>query len=149
MAIITEKSVVAASIDNLWEYVLDPAHFIDSFSEAFGFYYESLPIKFTEIDELKFEMHRWYVAQEWIIEVDVRDSTKEIILTQTHGPFRRWRYLLKLEDHGEGQCLLIESIDYKMKFSILGGLVDDLFLKSDLKNQLKKRHEYIKRNPLA
>lgn len=141
MANITEKSILPGSLENRWQQCLDPANLMDSFASFYGFYYDSLPISFEDVSELSFEISRWMIGQEWKLSVDVREDIHQIILTQLHGPFKRWRYIIKLEKHDDEQTLLVESLSYKMKFSVLGGLVDDLFLKAELREQIRSRQE--------
>lgn len=144
MSSIVEKTVISKSVVELWEQVLDPATFVESFSDSYGFLYDVLPSAFVDQGILRFEMSRWYVGQEWVLEVNINEDRHELVLNQKTGPFKKWRLKLGLEDHGDGQTLVTESLNYKMKFSILGGIVDDLFLRRDLKLQLKTHQSYLR-----
>lgn len=144
MSSILEKTVITKSVDELWELVLDPATFVESFSDNYGFQYDVLPSKFVNGAVLSFEMSRWYIGQEWKLEVNLREDTKDLFLSQVHGPFKKWRLHIKVEDHGDGQSLVTESLIYKMPYSVLGGIVDDLFFRRDLRQQLKSHQSFLR-----
>lgn len=144
MSSIVEKTVISKPIDSLWEQILDPASFVESFSDAYGFSYDVLPAKFSDGGVLRFEMSRWYVGQEWLLEIAIHEERHQIVLNQKLGPFKKWKLSLSLEEHGEDQCLVTEALNYKMKFSVLGGIVDDLFLRRDLKLQLKTHQNFLR-----
>ena len=148
MAHIIEKRILSGDIESRWQQLLDPAQWVESLSNSYGFYYEQLPARFADRQELKFEMSRWYIGQAWRIGVELKEEKKQILLTQKEGPFARWRYHLQLEIHDKDSCLLIESIDYKMRFHLIGGLIDDLYLKQDLQLQLKRRQAVLERQKI-
>ena len=63
MSSIVEKTVISKPVPELWEEILDPATFVESFSEAYGYQYDVLPVKFTHGGKIRVEMSRWYIGQ--------------------------------------------------------------------------------------
>lgn len=95
--------------------------------------------------EYEFLMTRFGFAQS--VRLRVEDFLKGSRLTyrQAEGLFADWIHTMKFEDHGENQTLVIDYVDYKVPFGLMGYLADDLFVRRDMKQILASRFELAKK----
>ena len=63
---------------------------------------------------------------------------------QTKGPFKHWKLITRVSDHGENQSLIQHIIKYEMPYSIVGSLLDDLFVKNEIQEQIGHFQAYLR-----
>lgn len=95
--------------------------------------------------EYEFMMTRFGFSQ--TVRLRIEDYLKGSRLTyrQSEGLFADWMHTIKFEDHGENQTLVVDYVDYKVPFGLVGYLVDDLFVRRDMKQILTRRLESAKK----
>ena len=98
-------------------------------------------VELTEGSEYSFVMTRFRVSQRvrWKVSEVVKGS--RVTYSQVEGIFPRWEHTLFFEDTGEGGTEVIDRLDYRLPFGILGLVISDLIVRKDLQNLLNERLE--------
>ena len=89
--------------------------------------------------EYEFLMTRFGFSQAVCLRIEDYLKGSRLTYRQSEGLFADWVHTIKFEDHGEQQTLVIDYVDYKLPFGLVGYLADDLFVRRDMKRILSHR----------
>jgi ligand-binding SRPBCC domain-containing protein len=98
--------------------------------------------KLKKGSEYEIKITRMGISVVWGIVIEDMELNEFVRNRQSHGPFALWVHTQKFEDHGES-TLLTDLIEYDTPFGLLGKLADDIFVRRDLGNIFRHRHENI------
>ncbi|NBX75759.1 MAG: CDP-paratose 2-epimerase [Proteobacteria bacterium] len=76
----------------------------------------------------------------WKTRIDSWEPQKSFIDRQLKGPYRQWIHLHEFQSC-RGGTLMIDTVEYKVPFGILGELVTSLWVKRDLEKIFNYRLE--------
>lgn len=142
MAIFQHSTVIPASQQELFDHLFHSENWENGVPPVLSAeLIDKQPIRIGTI--LKWRVSRFGVSHVWLLRVSDFIPNNLVILTQSIGFFDRWVHTQTLKEHGDGQTLLTDIIEYEMPLGILGRLGDDLFFRKDLKNLIEARHESI------
>lgn len=89
--------------------------------------------------EFLFLMERFGVEQTVRYTVDKIVHGHSLTYRQVSGIFASWQHTMKFEDHGNGQTLVSDIVDYEMPFGLLGRLADDFYMHREVQKILEHR----------
>ncbi len=69
------------------------------------------------------------------------DEPHYFIERQISGAFEEWLHTFKFEEHSEKSTLVTNIIDYSLPLGLLGTLLDDLYVRADIKRILINAHQ--------
>jgi ligand-binding SRPBCC domain-containing protein len=102
------------------------------------------PIKKGAEYEVKITRYGIHYPLTYIIE-DC-DQPSYFIERQISGVFEEWLHTFKFEEHSETSTLVTNIVDYSLPLGILGTLLDDLYVKADIKRILIRSHDNLQKH---
>lgn len=89
--------------------------------------------------EIHYQMTRFGLSH--VIRFRIEDCVRgqRVMYRQMEGVFQSWTHVMRFEEHGGGQTLVTDIVDYKVPFGLLGYLSDDLYIKRDMRRIIEKR----------
>ncbi len=103
--------------------------------------------------EFEAVLTRFHVTVRVVARIEEAVAGERIAYRQLSGFFREWRHLMILDEHGPAQSRLTDIVEFTMPGGLLGSLVDDLIVKSDVGRTLEFRAakivEHFERAPRA
>ena len=142
MAHFEHSSVISAARNQVFDYVSN----INSLPEIMSVDYKiesTAPVGKLKVgSEYEIKITRMGISVAWSIVIE--DVVPNVFVRdrQSRGPFALWIHTQKFEDHGES-TLLTDLIEYDVPFGLLGKLADDIFIRRDLENIFRHRHQKI------
>ncbi len=92
---------------------------------------------------LKWRLSRYGVSFDWGVKIDSIRSGEKLVVMQSTGPFEEWVLTQELSEHGESSTKIKDTIEYRLPLGLIGCLLDDLYIRRELKKLLESRHEKI------
>lgn len=90
-------------------------------------------------NELHFMMTRFGFTQSVRFQVDDILPGTRLVYRQVEGLFASWAHAIKFEEHGKDSTRVVDLVDYELPFGLIGYLMDDVLIKSDLTSLLQLR----------
>lgn len=87
--------------------------------------------------EVVFRMTRFGISQPLALRIEEWQPPAQMTLKQVEGPYKHWVQKFKLESHSESATLVTVTVDYGLPFGLFGHLLDDLYIRSELKRLLQ------------
>lgn len=138
--------IVPASRSSVFEYMMEPKHWIGMLSKDIEVDIQVAPKEMQVGNVYKMTMTRYGLTQP--VEIAIQDFQKSSVVTykQNLGLFSRWIHTQKFEDVENGQTLVTDIVEYQLPFGVLGHLLDDLLVRQDMKSVLTHRLEKVVRH---
>ncbi len=100
--------------------------------------------KFEKGVEFEVRGTRYGVSLLWSGIIEDFEKDHYYIDRQIDGPFSLWIHTHKFEDHASG-TLVTDLIEYDLPFGLFGKLLDDLYVRRELKKFFDFRHAQVKK----
>jgi len=76
--------------------------------------------------------------------ISAYDRPARFVDQMVKGPFEKWWHEHRFTADGDGGTVMVDVIDYRSPFGLLGRLVDRLFLGRYMRRLIVKRNDFIK-----
>jgi ligand-binding SRPBCC domain-containing protein len=123
----------------VFKYLTDPAKLDEQLKPHIKVQWQNPGIELQTEAECLFLMTRFGVEQKVRYRVEKFVLGNQLVYRQTEGFFSEWTHSIKFEDHGLNETLVTDLVDYDLPFGLIGKVMDDLWVRSDLKKMLKSR----------
>ena len=104
------------------------------------------PPKIREREEFEVRIARYGVSMRTAARITDVKPGESYTYRQTSGFFKAWSHTQLVKAHDASTTLLTDFVDFKLPFGILGSLLDDLWLRSDIALILGDRLSHIERH---
>lgn len=141
MHFLEREIVLNAGIENLWQFMATPANLnqltppeldFQIVSELPERMYDGLMIQYR----IKIPLFgRW----NWLTEIKHIREGEYFVDEQRLGPYRFWYHQHLLESVGEEKTRMIDRVNYRLPFGMVGTLVHELWVKKMLNNIFEYR----------
>jgi ligand-binding SRPBCC domain-containing protein len=145
MAHFEYSSIIPAPRPQVFDYASDVSNLGEIMAANYKIELTSPAPKLKKGSEYEIRITRVGVSVLWGIVIEEVIPSEIVRDRQSHGPFSLFVHTQKFEDHGQG-TLLTDLIEYDVPFGLLGKIADDLFVRRDLVNIFKNRHNRISRH---
>jgi ligand-binding SRPBCC domain-containing protein len=133
------QKVVPGSQFQAFEYLTSPAMLGEQLSGSVNVTWQNPGVQLQQGAEFLFLMERFGVEQNVRYTVDKFVLGHSLTYRQVSGLFASWQHTMKFEDHGNGQTLVSDIVEYEMPFGLLGRLADDLYMRREVQKILEHR----------
>lgn len=141
MAHLQVQKVIPGSQFQVFEYLTSPAMLPEQLSPMIKVSWQNPGVELQQGAEFLFLMERYGVEQTVRYTVDKFVLGHSLTYRQVSGIFATWQHTMKFEDHGNGQTLVSDIVDYEMPFGLLGRLADDFYMHREVQKILEHRLE--------
>jgi ligand-binding SRPBCC domain-containing protein len=135
------QKVIPAPRMEVFRELTDPALVVNQVKPVMKVTWQNPGIELQAEAEFLFLMERFGFDQPVRIRIEKLVTGNSVTYSQVEGFFAQWTHTMKFEDHGQGQTLVTDLIEYEMPFGLIGRLVDDFWWREDLKRILETRLE--------
>ncbi len=131
---------VQAKRVQVFEYMMNPENWPVMLQNDIDVELRVVPKEMDVGNIYKMTMSRFGFSQP--VEILIQDFQKNLSVTykQINGLFSKWIHTQKFEDV-EGGTLVTDVVEYQLPFGLFGHLVDDVFVRHDMKSVLEHRLE--------
>jgi len=142
MGQLTLSSEIAASIDTVFAFHLDPRNAGRISPSGMRVVSVEAPPEVQRGDEIGLAVRQrpLPLTQHWRVRIAEVDRPVAIVDVALEGPFRSWRHEHLFTFAGEGRTLLTDRITYELPFGALGRLADRLVVRRMLLRAFRERH---------
>lgn len=149
MAKLQHSSIIPVKRDELFHFLAEPKNMAGIAPENLQIEEVSGDTRLAIGREVKYRVLRMGVVASWVLRLEEYEEGTLLVESQKVGIFSSWQWSQRLEDHGvnehgEPQTLLTDSIEYHLPLGLLGCLVDDFFIRQDTQKLLESRHEKLR-----
>lgn len=92
---------------------------------------------------LRWRLTRFGVSFDWAVKIDSVKSNEKIVVSQNVGLFEEWILTQELLEHGDNSTKIKDTVEYRLPLGIIGAVLDDVYVRREIKNLLESRHEKI------
>lgn len=140
LAIVQHKTVIPCPASELLMLLGNPSKWPEFLGAEIFAEMQTEAVQLHLHQEIPLRLSRFGVSSNFKIRVEEVSKTR-IRLRQVLGLFKHWELLIEVSEHSESESLLIESVNYSLPFGLVGALLDDLLVRSDVRSILMERHE--------
>jgi len=144
MGDIQNSFIVKTTPEKLYDYLADPKTIPEQLEGSIEVDVKSEGLVLEQGNQCQLTMTRLGMTQPVKISVDESIRGKKLSYRQVEGLFRSWRHVIQIEGHDQQSCLCKDSIYYSLPFGVLGHVLDDLIVRSDLGKILRSRSQKIR-----
>ena len=101
-----------------------------------------LPIEMREGTLIDYRIRLRGIPLRWRTRIVEYDPPHRFVDTQLRGPYKLWHHLHTFQETEDG-TLMIDRVDYQLRFGALGTLVHQLYVANELKKIFDFRREAI------
>ncbi len=139
MAHVQCAKVISASKFTVFDYLTSPGHLAEQLSGIIDVKWQNPGVDVKPGSEFLFTMSRFGIEQPIRFVVDRMVHGNSLTYRQVSGVYAKFTHTMKFEDHGNGETLVTDLLDYEVPFGLIGKLADDFFIKNDLLKILEAR----------
>jgi ligand-binding SRPBCC domain-containing protein len=139
MAHLQISQIIPAPRMDVYNYLTDPNQLPFLLSPTVDVQVLTPEIQLRRGNEFHFMMTRFGFTQSVRFQVDDVLAGTRLVYRQAEGLFASWTHAMKFEEHDKESTRVVDLIDYELPFGLLGFLVDDVVIKSDLTKLLRAR----------
>jgi len=140
---IVQKSIIACSIEELYDFHLDsnniskitPPNIEVELLNDDGFTYEGKSVKL--------KTKRFFITTYWEVKIEKILTPYLIIDIALKSPFKYWKHQHVFRKKGD-VCELKDIVEYKLPFGLIGELFN-IFIQQDIKKMFEYRHQRTKK----
>lgn len=145
MAQIREKTLVKGSVLSVYDFLSDTAHLQDLLSGVIDVELVDQPSNTVQKgSEHHWIMTRYGLSQEVALKIIEAKPGHRLSYQQSQGLFLQFRHEMEFEAHDADYCLITDLVDYQLPFGVVGHVLDDLWVKRDLRRILRNRSGVLK-----
>jgi ligand-binding SRPBCC domain-containing protein len=120
-----------------------PSHLAEQLKKHLEVKWQNPGAPIAPESEFLFLMTRFGIEQPVRFVVDRLVLGNSFTYRQVSGLFEYFVHTIKFEEHGQGDTLVTDIVEYENPFGLLGRIADDVFVRKDLKRILEDRLEAI------
>lgn len=143
MASVSQQTVVAAPVEQVFERLLDPKHWQIFAPSEIGVSLTEEPKLLKAHSQTKLRIERYGVSSNAVLELEWMERPMRLRYRQRLGWFKTWCLDIELQAHSETETLLFEKLEYQLPFGLLGAFLDDFVIRRDIKALLQQRQRKI------
>lgn len=133
------QKVIPGSPFQVFEYLASPAAVPSQLEGLIKVTWQNPGVEVQPGAEFLFSMERFGVEQPIRYAIDKMVLGHSLSYRQVNGIFASWHHTMKFEDHGNGQTLVTDIVDYEMPLGLLGRLADDFCMRREIQKILEHR----------
>lgn len=141
MAYVQFSSVIPQKRAIIFSYITDMNKYITLFPNDLSITLVTPAAKMKVGAEYEFQLKRFGFSHSWTTKIDAYKKNEYFVECETSFIFQNWRHECRLKDHGDKSTLLVNHIEYTVGFGLIGKLLDDLWLRKDLKHIVNCTHQ--------
>lgn len=141
MSYIQFSSVIPQKRDNIFDYITDMQKYTALFPKDINLTLLSPAAKMKKGVEYEFQFQRFGLSHSWVTRINAYKKNEYFVEVEQSLLFENWKHKCRLEDHGEKNTLMVDHIEYVVGFGLIGKLVDDLWLRRDLRRIYEDVHQ--------
>ena len=127
--------------DTIFDYITDMQKYTALFPKGIHFTLLSSATKMKKGVEYEFQLKRFGFSRNWVTRINAYKKGEYFVEVEQSVLFDNWRHECRLEEHGEKKTLMVDHIEYAVGFGLIGKLVDDLWLRRDLRQIYEHIHQ--------
>lgn len=139
MGHVQTSKVIPADSNALYAFLADLQNVSELLGGRLAVEFPRTPPQTRAQAEFEVMLTRFHVTVRVIARVEEAVPGERIAYRQISGFFRQWHHLMLIREHGPGQSVLTDIVEFKMPGGLLGSLADDLIVKGDLTRLLEFR----------
>ena len=141
MAHLQCAAVIPGPRFDVYDYMTSPANLAEQLKEHIEVSWQNPGIELKSGSEFLFLMSRFGVEQPIRFVVDRMILGSQFTYRQVSGVYARFIHTMKFEEQSPNETLVTDWVDYDVPFGLFGRLVDDFFVRKDLRKLLEIRFE--------
>jgi hypothetical protein len=131
--------LIPATREEVFEYLCDLNAVPEQLEDMIQVEFKLPPPKLAMLTDFDVTMTRYNVTAKIICRVEQFSPPERIFYRQKGGFFKTWTHSMTLDEHGPKQTRLSELVHYTMPFGLIGFLVDDIYVRSDIERIMNER----------
>ena len=143
MSHIQYAKVIAGPKFKVFDYLTHPQNLESQLKGVIAVSWQNTGVDVQVGSEFLFMMSRFGIEQPIRFVVDKLVVGNSLTYRQVNGVFSRFTHTIRCEEHGQGETLVTDLIDYEVPFGLVGRLANDFFVHKDLKHLLSHRLEIV------
>lgn len=143
MAHIQCAKVINAPRFDVWNYMTAPDKIGEQLKPEVIVKWQNPGVPLAPNSEFLFLMSRYGIEQPIRFIIDRLVLGHSLNYRQVSGLFYRYSHSMRFEDHGQGETLVTDLIEYEIPFGLLGKIADDFIIRRNLKKLMEHRLENV------
>lgn len=143
MAHVQAEHLIPAPVGLVFKHIADFNHLGFWLPPELQAEISSLPKSIGEKSEIEARLARYGISLRMRVRLTEFLPEKSLVYRQVQGFFASWEHIQKLKAHDPATTLLTDLVDFEMPFGIVGALIDDLFMRNEVRRILQYRQEQI------
>ena len=141
MAYIQFSSIIPQKRPIVFSYITDMSKYVTLFPKDLSLTLMTPATKMKVGAEYEFQLKQFGFLHSWTTEIDAYRKNEYFVEYETSFLFQNWRHECRLKDHGDESTLLVNYIEYTVGFGLIGKLLDDLWLRKNIKRIVDCMHK--------
>ena len=141
MAYIQFSSIIPQKRDMIFNYITDMNKYITLLPNDICLSLVTAAPKMKVGVEYEFQIKRFGFSRSWTTKIDAYKKNEYFTESEISFVFQSWRHECRLQDHGDQSTLMINHIEYTVGYGLIGKLVDDMWLRKDIKRIINCAHK--------
>ena len=141
MAYIQLSSMIPQKREIVFDYITDMNKYISLLPSDISLSLVTPAPKMKIGVEYEFQIKRFGFSRSWTTKIDVYKKNEYFVECETSFVFQNWRHECQLQDHGDQNTLMVNHIEYTVGYGLFGKLVDDIWLRKDIKRIVDCAHK--------
>jgi ligand-binding SRPBCC domain-containing protein len=144
---LTEKQFVAATIEEVWDFISSPKNLKEITPDYMGFDItsENLPEKMCPGMIISYKVRPLLgIPMTWVTEITHVEDKRYFVDEQRVGPYSIWHHQHMIETHENG-VMMTDIVSYKPPLGFLGSIANALFIRRQLEGIFAYREIALKK----
>ena len=141
MAHLQLAKIIQGTKFEVFDYATHPGNMPEQLAGVIEVKWQNPGVHVQAGAEFLFLMSRFGVEQPVRFIVEKVIAGNSLTYRQMSGVFARLTHTMKFEEHGQGDTLITDLVEYELPFGLLGRIADDFIIRRDLKFIFEKRLE--------
>jgi ligand-binding SRPBCC domain-containing protein len=131
--------LIPAPVEQVFDYICALENLGEWLKPQLEAEWVETPPKVREREEFEVRIARFGISMRTAARISELKPGESYTYRQTSGFFRAWSHTQSVKAHDEKSTLLTDFVDFKLPLGILGSLLDDFWLRSDIESILSHR----------
>ena len=141
MSYIQFSSMIPQKREIIFDYITDMNKYITLLPNDISLSLVTPAQKMKVGVEYEFQIKQFGFSRSWTTKIDAYKKNEYFAESEVSFVFQSWRHECQLQDHGEQNTLIVNHIEYTVGYGIIGKLVDDVWLRQDIKRIIDCAHK--------
>lgn len=140
--VFTAEQVVPAPRDAVFSFFSDPFN-LEAITPPWLRFrvVERTTDEIREGTELTYRLRLRGLPMTWRSRIEEWRANERFVDVQLRGPYAKWRHTHTFADHGDGETLISDRVEYRLPLGRLGGLVAGRLVAADVRKIFRYRAE--------